>query len=118
MTDSTDLEVTERALWALLAPYRASLEAFEIYGLPALRWPGVSSHDFFAGVRRAKRHVSLHLMPVMSHPETLDGLSAELKRHHTGKTTFTFTDAEAAVFEELRGLIERCYTAYVAGRTA
>jgi hypothetical protein len=118
VTESDDLEATEGALWALLEPYRASLEAFEIYGLPALRWPGVGSHDFFAGVRRAKRHVSLHLMPVMSHPETLVGLSDELKRHHTGKTTFTFTDADDDVFEELRGLIERCYTAYSAGRTA
>jgi hypothetical protein len=118
VTDSPDLAATERALWALLEPYRASLEAFEIYGLPALRWPGVGSHDFFAGVRRAKRHVSLHLMPVMSHPETLEGLSDELKRHHTGKTTFTFTNASHAVFEELHGLIERCYAAYVGGRTA
>jgi hypothetical protein len=118
VTDTTGLEAIERALWALLEPYRAALEAFEIYGLPALRWPGEGSHDFFAGVRRAKRHVSLHLMPVMSHPETLVGLSNELKRHHTGKTTFTFTDADDVVFEELRGLIERCYTAYIGGRTA
>lgn len=118
MTESGDLEATERALWALLEPSRASLEPFEIYGLPALRWPGVGSHDFFAGVRRAKRHVALHLMPVMSHPETLDGLSAELKRHHTGKTTFTFADADDAAFEELEGLLDRCYMAYAAGRTA
>lgn len=114
MTDPEALEATESALWSLLEPYRASLESHDIYGLPSLRWPGAKSHDFFAGVRRTDRHVALHLMPVLTHPETLDGLSSRLKRHHKGKTTFNFTDVDDELLGEVGDLVGRCHAAYVA----
>jgi hypothetical protein len=114
VTDPVTLRATESGLWSLLEPYRATLEHHDLYGLPSLRWPGAKAHDFFAGVRRTDRHVALHLMPVLTHPDTLEGLPSRLKRLHKGKTTFNFTDIDDELLGELVGLVERCYAAYAA----
>ncbi|HEX6868307.1 MAG TPA: hypothetical protein VF119_05850 [Candidatus Limnocylindrales bacterium] len=110
-----ELEPIEARLWAILAPYRDRLEEGSVYGLVTLKRPGANSHQFFAGVRVAARHVAFHLMPVYADPSLLDGISPALRRHLTGKTTFTFSAADEALFVELEGLTERSFEAYMDG---
>ena len=55
-------------------------------------------------MRRAQHHVAFHLMPVYADPKLLDGVSAGLRKHLTGKTTFTFASVEPDLFAELDGL--------------
>jgi hypothetical protein len=120
MTDASpsaavDLAAVEARLRALLEPYAALLELATIYGIPTLRRPGANAHDWFAFVKPAARHVSLFLLPVVRHPELVAELSPGLRRHHTGKSTFTFrslSDAEAA---EVEALLARAYEVYTAG---
>ena len=110
-----ELASIEERLWAILAPYRDRLEEGSVYGLVTLKRPGANSHQFFAGVRLATRHVALHLMPIYSDPTLLDGMSAALRKHLTGKTTFTFSAADEALFVELEGLTARSFVAYMEG---
>jgi hypothetical protein len=86
-----------------------------VYGLITLKWVGTKQHDFFAGVRIAPKHVAFHLMPVYADPKLLDGMSAGLRKHLTGRTTFTFAAIEPDLFAELDGLTARCFEAYEAG---
>ena len=60
-------------------------------------------------------HVSFHLMPIYADPSLLDGISAALRRHLKGKTTFNFVEVDEALFAELDALTARCFEAY-AGR--
>jgi hypothetical protein len=108
----------EARLWAILAPYRDRLEEGSVYGLVMLKRPGATSHQFFAGVRVASRHVAFHLMPVYTDPSLLDGISPGLRAHLKGKTTFDFAIADEALFVELEGLTARCFDAYMAGSVA
>jgi len=110
-----DLGAVEARLRALLEPYAARLELATIYGIPTMRRPGADAHDWFAFVKPAAKHVSLFLLPVHRHPELAADLSPDLRRHHTGKSTFTFrslSDAEAA---EVEALLARAFEAYLAG---
>ena len=111
---SEPFEALETRLWAILAPYRDRLEDGSVYGLATLKRIGARQHDFFAGVRVAPRHVSFHLMPVYTYPTLLDGVSAGLRKHLKGKTTFNFTTIDEHALAELETLTARCFDAYVA----
>lgn len=108
------LAAIEAALWGILEPYRARLEPGSVYGLVTLKRAGATQHAFFAGVRLASHHVAFHLMPIYADPTLLDGVSAELRKHLTGKTTFTFAALEPDLFGELARLTARCFEAYEA----
>ena len=108
----------EARLWAILAPYRDSLEDGSVYGLVTLKRSGANAHQFFAGVRVAAKHVSFHLMPIYADPGLLDGVSPALLRHLKGKTTFNFTAIDETLFTELEALTTRCFDAYMAGGVA
>jgi len=108
------LAAIEVALWGILEPYRARLEPGSVYGLATLKRPGATQHAFFAGVRRAQRHVAFHLMPIYADPALLDGVSPGLRKHLTGRTTFTFAAIEPDLFAELDRLTARCFAAYEA----
>lgn len=112
---NADFEAVEARLWAILAPYRDRLEEGTVYGLATLKRPEANSHQFFAGVRVAKNHVALHLMPIYSDPALLDRISPALRAHVKGKTTFNFTVIDEAVFAELEALTSRCFDVYMAG---
>ena len=112
---SGEFDAVEARLWAILAPYRDRLEDGSVYGLATLKRVGAKQHDFFAGVRVAPSHVSLHLMPVYTYPTLLDGVSAGLRKRLKGKTTFNFTVVDEALFAELDSLTARCYEAYASG---
>ena len=108
-----DFDAIEARLWAILEPYRGRLEAGSVYGLVTLKWVGTKQHDFFAGVRVAPNHVAFHLMPVYADPHLLDDASPTLRKHLKGKTTFSFTAVDEALFAELEGLTARSFDAYV-----
>ena len=110
-----ELAAIEAALWGILEPYRGRLEPGSVYGLATLKRAGATQHAFFAGVRVASHHVAFHLMPIYADPALLDGVSAGLIKHLTGKTTFTFAAIEPALFTELEGLTARCFEAYETG---
>lgn len=109
-----ELAAIEAALWLILEPYRARLEPGSVYGLATLKRAGATQHAFFVGVRRAQRHVAFHLMPIYADPTLLDGVSAGLRKHLTGRTTFTFAAIEPDLLAELDGLTARCFAAYQA----
>lgn len=56
------------------------------------------------GVQIGKRYVSYHLMPVYVSPALLDGVSPELRKRMQGKSCFSFTQVDEALFEELATL--------------
>jgi hypothetical protein len=112
---SGEFEAIEARLWAILEPYRDQLEDGSVYGLATLKRPGANSHEFFAGVRVAAKHVAFHLMPIYTDPALLDGISPALRRHLKGKTTFNFSVVDEAVFLELDALTARCFQAYMRG---
>jgi hypothetical protein len=59
---------------------------------------------FFGAVRRGKRYVSYHLMPVYVHPQLLADISPDLRRRMQGKSCFNFTVVDQPLFEELARL--------------
>lgn len=59
---------------------------------------------FFAAAQIKKNYVSFYLMPVYMHPDLLDNISPELKKHMQGKSCFNFKKMEPALFDELAEL--------------
>jgi hypothetical protein len=109
-----DLPAVEERLRAILRPYEGRLETATIYGIPSLRRPGARAHDWFAFVRPASKHVTLHLLPVYTWPELAESLSPALRKRLTGKASFTFNAIDEAVMVELEALVVRSYEAYTA----
>ena len=112
MSQSDAFAALEAQLWKILEPYREHLEPNAIYGLPTLRWPGARAHDFFAGVRVAPRHVALHFLPVIDHPEVMDGASDALRGRLKGKATFNFRADDEPLVAELPAIVRRGFDAY------
>ncbi len=71
-----------------------------------LGWHGVPA-DVFAMVKRGKRGVAFHLMPVYAHPELLEGTSEALRQRMTGKSCFDFGRIDEPLLDELAGLVAR-----------
>lgn len=113
-----DVGAVEARLRALLEPYRATLETFDLYGVDTLRMPGARPHDWFAGIRRASRHVGLFLLPMASHPELLEGCSSGLLRLRTGKSVFNVRTVDESILAELEALLARAHLAYLANHPA
>lgn len=49
------------------------------------------THMWFGAVQTRKRYVSVHLMPVYSHPDLLARVSEPLRARMQGKSCFNFT---------------------------
>jgi hypothetical protein len=113
-----ELAAVEGRLQALLDPYRDGLEPVEVYGHPFLRRPGATKHQWFAGVNRGTGVVRFSLLPMVQHPEILDGLSPALLKRKTGASLFTFTAIDEAQLAELRDLLARADAVYAADRAA
>lgn len=112
---TADLAPIEARLRVILGPYGDRLEPGSVYGLETLKLPGAKAHGFFAGVRRAERHVAFHLMPIYGDTSLLDGCSPALRRCLKGRTTFNFTKFDETLFAELEMLVARAFEAYIAG---
>jgi hypothetical protein len=108
-----ELAAIEARLQAILVPYGDRLETASIYGIPTLRRPGASAHDWFAFVKPAAKHVGFYLLPVYHHPELREGLSPVLAKRLTGKSAFTFPALDEGLAAELEGVVARAYDVYV-----
>ncbi len=107
-----DLQAVEERIWSLLEPYRGELEDATIYGMPSLRWPGATAHDYFAAVRAATRHVSLFLLVADTYPDSLEGTPEGLLRRRSGKATFNFPSLDDEMARDLAALLARLYERY------
>lgn len=107
-----DLDALEARIWALLDPYRDELEESSIYGIPAVRWPGSASHDYFAAVKRSAHKVSLYAIAVEFWPKTLDDSTERLKSCRTGRATFSFPALDDELTTELEAFLSRLYQEY------
>ena len=103
-------------LAALFASYRDDLvvKADEPghLSLDAPPSPSYPKGLFFGAVKTGKRYVSFHLMPVYVYPELLDGISPELRQRTRGKSCFTFTAPDDALFVDLGRLTEAGFHRY------
>lgn len=106
------LDAVEARIWSLLDRYRDELDEGSIYGIPCLRWPGASGHDYFAAVKRSARKVSIYAIAVETWPETLDGSSETFTSRRTGKATFSFPSLDAELAAELEAFLSRLYERY------
>lgn len=63
---------------------------------------------WFGAVQARQDHVSLHLMPVYSHPDLLGGVSDELRERMHGRSCFNFTpqNATPTLLGELSQLVD------------
>jgi hypothetical protein len=109
-----DIAATESRIWSILEPYRKRLDASTIYGIPALKWPGAKSHDYFAAVKAGKNYVSLYLLVADTYPEALEGTSPNLLKRRSGKAAFTFPTLDDATAHELEALIGGLFQRYQA----
>lgn len=75
---------------------------------------------WFGAVQTRARYVSVHLMPVYSHPDLLGGVSDELRARMHGKSCFNFTAQSAApeLLAELSQLVDEGLARYRADRLA
>lgn len=72
--------------------------------------PGPSgTHMWFGAVQTRKSYVSVHVMPVYSHPDVMEGVSDELRARMQGKSCFNFTpdNLTPELLEELSQVIDR-----------
>lgn len=96
----------------LLARHAASLVVIrdepDDYQVQTTRSGPSGTHMWFGAVQTRKDHVSVHFMPVYSHPDLLGSVSELLRERMQGRSCFNFTpqDATAQLLEELSGLIE------------
>lgn len=60
---------------------------------------------WFGGVQTMKNYVSVHLMPVYSHPALAATIPPALRRRMQGKSCFNFKAEDPALFAELETLI-------------
>jgi hypothetical protein len=102
MPESELMAAAFERLAALFAPYRDDLVAkADEPGHLSLDAPPSPSYPkglFFGAVKIGKRNVSFHLMPVDAHPKLLDSINPELRQRMRGKSCFTFTAPDDALF--------------------
>jgi hypothetical protein len=109
---AAQLDVVERQLNALLDRYRPELVTGAIYGIPALVWPGVRGHDYFAAVNRGKTKVGLYLIIVDRYADDLALASPSLQACRTGRATFSFSSLPQELIDDLGALLDRLMVRY------
>lgn len=65
-----------------------------------------------AWVQAGKTYVSFHHMGVYARPSLLKGVSKELRARMQGKSCFSFTAVDPALFAELEDLTVRAFEAF------
>ena len=110
---TTDLKAVELRLRAILDRYRPHLEESTIYSMPVLRRKGAKRHDWFAGVQPVDGAVKFNFLPMHGHPELLEGISADLRRHKTGASVFRFTRIDENLAGELEAVVAKGFLQYM-----
>lgn len=108
-----DIDALHAELRALLVPYEDVLVADELYGIEVLHRAGSKMHDWFAGVRPGKGSAKLMLLPMKTHPELLEDMSAALAKRRSGDALFTLKAGDEGLLPELEALVARAFDAYV-----
>lgn len=67
---------------------------------------------WFGGAARKKAYVSIHLMPVYSHPSLLADISPALKKRQQGKSCFNLKTPDPALLAELEALTHKAAALY------
>ncbi|HRD29662.1 MAG TPA: hypothetical protein PLO65_15280 [Caulobacter sp.] len=67
---------------------------------------------WFGGVQTTKTYVSVHLMPVYSHPALAASIPPTLRKRMQGKSCFNFRTEDPALFAELETLIRAAAAVY------
>lgn len=65
--------------------------------------------QLFAAVQAKASYVAVHLFPVYTRPELLQGLSPELRARMQGKSCFNFKSMEQIPSDELRSLVKAAH---------
>jgi hypothetical protein len=108
-----DLAELFAELRSLLARHASSLvvvrDAPDDFQVETTRSGPSGTRLWFAAVQTRASHVSVHVMPVASHPDLLGDVSDELRERLQGKACFNFTpqDASAELLGELTQLVGR-----------
>lgn len=115
---SGDLESVAKTLTALMrrAAPAMSVKSASDWGIQLLAdWdnplkPG--ERMWFGGVRAMKTYVSVHLMPVYSHPSLAARIPATLRKRMQGKSCFNFKAEDPELFGQLEVLIREAAEVY------
>jgi hypothetical protein len=111
-----DFDATFHALKEILRPFEPSLvkvhDRPDNYYLDTAHIQKNRKPLYFGSVRRSRKYVSYHLMPVYVWPELLEEVSDSLKRRMQGKSCFNFTSADAALLHELALLTRKGFDRY------
>lgn len=103
-------------LKSLIAPYAGSLKVVkdgpDYYYLDTHQFIPSGLPLFFSAVKIQKNYVSFYFMPVYSHPQLLEGASAELKKRMQGKSCFNFKQPDPTLFAELRQLVDAGFSVW------
>ena len=110
---TTDLKAVELRLRAILEPYRKHLAESTIYSMPVLRRKGAKKHDWFAGVQPVDGAVRFNFLPMHAHPELLDDIPDDLRRHKTGASVLRFTEIDENLASELETLVAKGFLDYM-----
>lgn len=95
----------------ILAPYREQLVTVQDDNVQVyLDTPHRMAKDKplgFGGIAKRSKYVSFYLMPVYLFPDLMRGLSSDLEETMRGRSSFSLTEVNEGLFEELEQLTER-----------
>jgi hypothetical protein len=111
-------EIVFEALKKILLKYENKLQIVhnkpDNYYLHTASTTTNAKGEFFGAVQVKKSYVAFHLMPVYYHPDLLNGISVELKKHMQGKSCFNFNNADKTLLAELKIITQASYEKYKA----
>lgn len=111
MPAKPDFATVFEELKKILQPYAPKMtvtaDTADVYYLEGGYSEKWKKNLYFASTHIKKNYVSFYLMPVYMHPDLLDSISPELKKHMQGKSCFNFKQVEPALFKELATLTKR-----------
>jgi 7-keto-8-aminopelargonate synthetase-like enzyme len=108
-----DQKAVELRLRAILDPYREHLVEDTIYSMQVLRRQGARKHDWFAGVQPVDGAVKFNFLPMHQHPEVLEDVSADLRKHRTGASVLRFTEIDENLAGELETVVAKGFLRYM-----
>lgn len=118
MKNKIDFEPVFAKLKNILTPYASKLvvvhDTSDNFYLDTAHIMKNKKSLFFGAVRIMKSYVSYHLMPVYCHPELLEQISPELKKHMQGKSCFNFSEIDPKLFKELETLTKKGFARFKA----
>ncbi|MCW4030909.1 MAG: hypothetical protein NWE80_00935 [Candidatus Bathyarchaeota archaeon] len=81
--------------------------AYHLYGSKEVSLFGKKPQKtYVAGVIQQKNYVSFYLSAIYSHPELLQHVSPELRKHLKGKSCFNLAKAGSHIYEEINKMLE------------